>query len=376
MKNNKFIPVAAPVFIGNEKKYVNDCLNSTWISSNGKYIEKFKEQFSLYTGVQHCLPTCNGTVALHLALLALGIQPGDEVIIPTVTFISTANAVTYCGAKPVFIDSDLSTWNIDPNKIEMKINNRTRGIIPVHLYGYPVDMDAILSIAERHNLFVLEDAAESHGAEYHGNRVGSLGNAAIFSFYGNKIITTGEGGMVVTNDDRIAKRVIQLNNQAMDPDKRYWFNEIGFNYRMTNIEAAIGLAQLENINWHISKRKEVFTWYQEYLGQLDYLTFQQELENTQHIDWMVSILVDSSVDIKRDNLMRELHNQNIDTRPLFYPMHILPPYQQNENIEDYPVANDITARGINLPTWSGLTKHDVEYICSVLIKIINNAGKS
>jgi len=248
----RFIPVANPVLNGNEKKYVLDCLESTWISSSGKYVKRFEEGFANYCCVKHALSCCNGTVALHLALLALGVGPEDEVIVPTLTFVATTNAVSYCGARPVFIDVDQETWNIDPALIEEKITTRTKGIIAVHLYGHPVDMDPIISIAFNHNLFVIEDAAEAHGAKYKGRMIGSISDIATFSFYGNKIITTGEGGMVVTSDDTLANKINQLKESGMDPDKRYWFPTIGYNYRMTNVAAAIGLAQLEKIDEHIS----------------------------------------------------------------------------------------------------------------------------
>ena len=245
-----------------------DCLDSTWISSSGKYIEQFEKAFAEFCGVKHAVTCCNGTVALHLALMALGTQPGDEVIVPTLTYIATANAVTYCGARPVFVDSEPETWNMDPSLIEEKITPRTKGIIVVHLYGHPADMDPIMSIARRHGLFVIEDAAEAHGAEYKGHRVGSIGDMSTFSFYGNKIITTGEGGMVVTNNDSLASKARQLKGQGSVPDQRYWFPIIGYNYRMTNVASAIGLAQLEKAEWHIERRREVARWYYEYLHNI------------------------------------------------------------------------------------------------------------
>ena len=244
---SEFIPVAAPALIGNEKAYVLDCLESSWISSNGAYIERFETVFADFIGTRHALSCCNGTVALHLALLALDVRPGDEVIVPSLTYVASANAVMYCGAKPVLVDSEPETWNLDPARIEELINPRTRGIIVVHLYGHPANMDPILEIARRRHLFVVEDAAEAHGATYRGQKVGTLGDLATFSFYGNKVITTGEGGMVCTNNEVLARKVRQLKGQGQDPRRRYWFPIVGYNYRMTNIEAAIGLAQLERI---------------------------------------------------------------------------------------------------------------------------------
>ncbi|HEX5576551.1 MAG TPA: DegT/DnrJ/EryC1/StrS aminotransferase family protein, partial [Gemmatimonadales bacterium] len=232
---SRFIPVAAPMLVGNEKAYVLDCLDSSWISSAGQYVSRFEAAFADFCGVKHAVACCNGTAALHVALSALGVGPGDEVIVPTLTFVATANAVIQCGARPVFVDSEPETWNIDPALIEAKITPRTKGIIVVHLYGHPAEMESIVSTARRHGLFVVEDAAEAHGAEHNGRRVGSLGDVGIFSFFGNKIITTGEGGMVTTSDDTLAARVRQLKAQGIDPNRRYWYPVIGYNYRMTNV---------------------------------------------------------------------------------------------------------------------------------------------
>ena len=235
--------VAQPKMAGNERMYVLDCLDTNWISSNGKYIAAFEEAFAKYCGAKHAIAANNGTTALHLALVALDLKPGDEVIIPTVTYIATANAVRYCGATPVLVDVCADTMNINPADIERKITPKTRGIIPVHLYGHPADMDAVNRIATKHGLWVVEDAAEAHGAEVNGKKVGTLGTCATFSFFGNKIITTGEGGMVTTDDDELAAKLRLYRGQGMDPNRRYWFPVVGFNYRMTNIQAAIGLAQ-------------------------------------------------------------------------------------------------------------------------------------
>ncbi len=288
----KFIPVAAPMLVGNEKAYVMDCLDSTWISSSGKYIEQFEQAFADFCGVRYAASCCNGTVALHLALLAFGIGPGDEVVVPTLTYVATANAVKYCGASPVFVDSDPETWNIDPALIEARITSRTKGIIVVHLYGHPADMDPIMSVAKRHGLFVIEDAAEAHGAEYKGRRIGSIGDISTFSFYGNKIMTTGEGGMVVTDDGTLAAKVRQFKGQGWDPNRRYWFPIIGYNYRMTNVAAAIGLAQLEKADWHIGRRREVAEWYNENLKDTRGLTLPVEKEWARNVYWMYTVILD------------------------------------------------------------------------------------
>lgn len=370
MRDHRFIPVAAPMLVGNEKAYVMDCLDSTWISSNGKYIERFESAFANFCGVKHAATCSNGTTALHLALMALGVKRGDEVIVPTLTFVATANAVVYCGARPVFVDSEPETWNLDPGQIEALITPRTKGIIVVPLYGHPVDMDPIMSIAQRRGLFVLEDAAEAHGAEYKGRRVGAIGDVATFSFFGNKIVTTGEGGMVITNDDALANKVRQLKGQGVDPNRRYWFPTIGYNYRMTNVAAAIGLAQLEKVAWHIERRREVANWYYARLRGVPSLTLPAEKEWARNVYWMFSVVLGDKVRSSRDEVMARLLEQGIETRPIFYPMHILPPYRRSAKGQRFPVADRVSSRGMSLPTWAGLKEEDVEFVCEALKKCI------
>lgn len=367
MKSMNKISIANPILKGNEKKYVLDCLDSVWISSNGKYIKEFEDKFATFCNTKHAISCCNGTAALHLALLAYGIGPGDEIIVPTLTYIATANAVAYCGARPVFIDSDRETWNLDPKLIEQKISNKTKGIIVVHLYGHPVDMDLVMEVARKHDLFVVEDAAEAHGSTYKGRIVGSIGDVAAFSFFGNKIVTTGEGGMVVTNNDALAERLRLLKGQGMDPNRRYWFPMIGYNYRMTNIEAAIGLAQLEDVTWHLSKRQEIANLYHQYLqDSVNLIELPVEKEWASHSFWMYSILLKDTVKISRDEFMKLLEEAGIETRPVFYPMHVMPPYKEAE--ENYPVAVYIASRGINLPTHGLLTSEDIAFISNKIIE--------
>lgn len=358
---HEYIHVASPIFNGNEKKYAVDCIETGWISSAGRYTDEFENKFASFCNTKHAVSCCNGTIALHLALLAEGVGPGDEIIVPTLTYIATANAVKYCGARPVFVDSEPETWNIDPTLIEDKITQKTKGIIVVHLYGHPVDMDPVMEIAKRHGLFVIEDAAEAHGALYKNRIVGSIGDMGAFSFFGNKIITTGEGGMVVTDDDKLAERMRQLKGQGMDPKRRYWFPIIAYNYRMTNIQSAIGLAQLENISWHIGRRREVADLYNKYLGDLhDFIQLPIEKDWARHAFWMYSIVLKDSVKVPRDEFMGLLERDGIETRPIFYPMHVMPPYLENEG--RYPVSESISSRGINLPTHSQLTEEDIIYI--------------
>jgi len=370
---NRFIPVSAPTLAGNEKTYVLDCLETNWISSLGKYIEQFEDAFAAFCGVKHAISCCNGTAALHVALLAMGVGPGDEVIVPTLTFVATANAVNYCGARPVMVDSEAETWNMDPTKIEQRITSRTKGIIAVHLYGHPADMDPILSIARKHHLFVLEDAAEAHGAEYKKVKVGALGDVATFSFYGNKIITTGEGGMIVTNDPTIAARVRQLKGQGMDPKKRYWFPMIGYNYRMSNIAAAIGLAQLEKIDYHIARRRELAEHYMSELARIPGFSIQPEKVWARNVYWMTSAVLEENLPITRNDLMAKLAEVGIETRPFFCPMHTLPMYQKDGASMSFPVADRLSKTGLNLPSSASLSKEDVNYVCAQIFRIFQRS---
>jgi perosamine synthetase len=365
----KFIPVAAPALTGNEKKYVLDCLESTWISSNGKYIERFESAFAEFCGVEHALSCCNGTVALHLALLALGVGPGDEVIVPTLTFVASANAVSYCGARPVFVDSDAETWNMDTNLIEQAITPHTKGIMVVHLYGHPTDMDPVVALARERGLFIIEDAAEAHGAEYKGKRVGAIGDIATFSFYGNKIITTGEGGMVTTNDANLAARVRQLKGQGQDPARRYWFPMMGYNYRMTNVEAAIGLGQIEKIDWHTARRREIAGWYRKYLGESKQFTLSPEASWARNAYWIICVVLKESFPQSRDEVMASLTKAGIETRPFFYPMHTLPMYSEASATQSFPIAESLASRGFNVPSSAVLKEEEVAFVCGKLLEL-------
>ena len=369
MTDKAFIPVAAPDLNGNEKAYVLECLESTWISSSGKYLDRFEASFAEFCGVRHAVACSNGTTALHLALAALGVGPGDEVIVPTLTFVATANTVTYCGARPVFVDAEPDTWTIDPAAIEAKITPRTKGIIVVHLFGHPADMDPINAIARRHGLFVMEDAAQAHGAEGRGRRAGSLGDIATFSFFGNKIVTTGEGGMVVTDDDATAGRMRLLRTHGMDPTRRYWHPVIGYNYRMTNIAAAIGLAQLERVHWQLERRQELAAWYREELGSVGVLTCQAEKAWARHVWWMFSVLVSEGT-ADRDGVIDAMRRRGIETRPIVHPLHTLPPYLDANVGQPFPVAEATARCGINLPTWAGLTRDQVRFVCDALLECV------
>jgi perosamine synthetase len=360
------IPVAAPVLEGREKEYVLECLSTSWISSNGRFIVEFEKAFADFCGVEHAVATNNGTTALHLALVSLGLKPGDEIIVPTLTYIASANAVRYCGAIPVFVDNHVPTFNMDPDAIQAKITGRTKGILPVDLYGHPVDLDPILQIAENNGLFVLEDAAEAVGARYKGRRLGGHGTCATFSFFGNKIITTGEGGMVTTNDGELAARLRLFRGQGMDPRRRYWFSVVGYNYRMTNIAAAIGLAQLERVDLHLAKRKLIAEGYNRRLTRYsDRFLLPTAEAWADHAYWMYTIILRESLMVDRDKVMRDLDEAGIETRPVFWPMHVLPPYRDTTD-EPFPRAEFCSSRGISLPTHGLLTENDMDRVVDAL----------
>jgi perosamine synthetase len=356
------IPIAEPCLGEKELKNVIEAVKSGWISSKGKFIEEFEEKFANYCDRKYGVATSNGTAALHLALKTLGIEKGDEVIVPNLTFVAVANTVTYCNAKPVFVDAHPDYWCIDPEKIEEKITTRTKAIIPVHLYGHPCDMATIIDIAENRNLYVVEDAAEAHGAEYKGEKVGSFGDISCFSFYGNKTITTGEGGMCLTNNEELAGKMRVLRDHGMNPDRRYWYDFIGFNYRMTNLQAAVGVAQLEKLDEFIEKKRKIAKVYEEGLNELEemnLITLHPEMKWAKCIYWMYSILIENNFEMNRDTLMKELERKGIDTRPFFYPMHVLPPYQNNER---FSIAEEISRKGINLPSGVGLKEEEIRKI--------------
>jgi len=370
-----FIPVAAPVIGERELAYVTDAVRSGWVSSLGPYIERFERAFADYIGVSHAVAVSNGTVGLHLALHALGIGPGDEVLVPDLTFVATAHAVLQTGATPVFVDVEPDTWCIDPIAIRRAITPRTRAIIPVHLYGHPADMDAIRDLADNHRLLVIEDAAEAHGAEYHGRRVGGIGNVGVFSFYGNKIITTGEGGMVTTNDAALANRLRYLKDHGMSPQQRYYHTELAFNYRMTNVQAALGVAQLEQIETFIERRRQIFRWYAEELAGLPGIMLNVERPGTRNVYWMSCLVLTDNCHITRQELADGLRRHGIDSRPFFVPMHQLPHlagFRRVGREEDAcPVAERLGARGLNLPSGCSLEESTVRQIASTIVQIIS-----
>lgn len=354
---NKYIPVYEPSITKKEIEYVLKALRSGWVSSLGEFIPRFEQEFAKYIGTKYALTTSNGTTALHLALVSLGIKKGDEVIVPDLTFIATANAVSYTGAKPVFADIEQETWCLSPASIKKVITRRTKAIIPVHLYGHPADMDEINKIAKEYNLYVIEDAAEAHGAEYKYKKVGSIGHCGVFSFYGNKIITTGEGGMITTNDEKLYEKAKFLRDHAMSKERRYWHTEVGYNYRMTNIQAALGLAQLERINELLKKKREIFNWYREFLQGIPGIILNPEKEWAKNVYWMVCLILNENIRISRDELIKKLKENGIDSRPFFYPISQMPMYSDNDF--DNKISLEISQKGLNLPSGANLNYEDI-----------------
>jgi len=363
------IPIYQPDLTGNEKKYLNECIDSTWISSRGKFIDLFEEEFCKFTDSSYATTVCNGTVAIHLALEALGIGEEDEVIVPALTYIASVNPIVQVGAKPVFVDSLLSSWQIDPEDIKRKITSKTKAIMVVHLYGQAADMDSIMSIAKEHNLFVIEDSAEAFGSLYKGKHVGTFGDVGTFSFFGNKTITCGEGGMLTAKDAKVYERIKHLKNQGVSHEKQYWHDVVAFNYRMTNMQAAIGLAQIERAKEFINRKREIAALYKKCLNDTP-VTIHTEQKETLHSYWMTSILVDDAQN--RDSLKNYLQKNGIETRPLFYPVHTMPMYKTDKS---FPVAEDLGSRGLNLPSWPGLKDDDVEFICNTIKKFYTEGKK-
>ena len=355
-----YFPVAEPKFGDAELRYVSECILTGWVSSAGKFVTKFEEQFAEFCGTKYGISSSSGTTALHLSLLALGIGPGDEVIVPSFTFISTANAATFTGAKPVFVDSEPSTWNINPVEIKKAITAKTKAIIPVHVYGHPANMDPILDIAREYNLAVVEDAAEAHGALYKGKKVGSFGDMGMFSFYGNKIITTGEGGMIVTDNEELAEKIHILRDHGMDPKRRYWHSVLGYNYRMTNIQAALGVGQMERINQIVEQKRRNADLYAKCLQDIPGITLPPEAIWAKNIYWLYSILIDEKeFGMSSKELGEQLKERGIDTRPLFPPVHQQPIYNTGQNL---PVCEKLSRCGLSLPSSVNLNRDEIEKI--------------
>lgn len=363
------IPLAVPDLSGNEERYVQQAIRSSWISSSGEFVSRFEREFADLCGTHSAIAVANGTMALHVGLLGLDVAPGDEVIVPSLTYVATANAVRYVGGEPVFVDVEAHTWCLDASRVEASVTSKTRGIIAVHLYGHPADMDAIAQVAARYNLWVIEDAAEAPLATYKGRRVGQLGALATFSFYGNKILTSGEGGAITLSNQALERRLRILRGQGMDPERRYYFPIIGYNYRLTNVACALLCAQLERRDALLRRRREIFTQYRERLAGIPGIDFQPVAPWAERAPWLFCITVDGKrYGRDRDDLVRLLDADGIETRPFFIPLHTLPPYVDGwrRHGRPLPVTERLGATGMNLPTYPQLADQDLARVAAAI----------
>lgn len=369
-RHTRQIVMSAPSLGGNEEKYVLEALRSSWISSTGKFITEFEERFASFVGLRHGVATSNGTTALHLALVALGVRKGDEVIVPNLTFAATVNMVIEAGATPVLVDSLPDHWNIDPAGIRKALTPRTKAIMPVHLMGHPCRMDDIMSIAREHKLFVVEDCAEAHGASVGGTMVGAFGEVSCFSYYGNKIITTGEGGMCVTSNDALAASMRMLRDHGMDKNRRYWHEAVGYNYRMTNLNAAVGVAQMERLNDILNKRRQIGDAYRSGFEGVRGIRASFTNEG-KAVDWLLPAFVDeAAAGIGRDALMEKIKEAGIDVRPMFHPLDTMPPYRALARAGNLEHSRHFGATGIMLPLHPAMELEDVAYICGSIKDIV------
>jgi perosamine synthetase len=368
------IPVNTPIFRGNELKYLSECIESGWISSEGPFITRFENEFANYIGQEFGVAVSNGSAALDISIKALGLTTGDEVIMPTFTIISPAQSIISAGAIPVLVDSDPVTWNMDVNQIEAKITSKTKAILVVHIYGLPVDMDPVLELCRKYGLLLIEDAAEMHGQTYKGKMCGSFGDISIFSFYPNKHITTGEGGMILCSDTTIFEKSKKLRNLAFEPNgRRFVHNEIGWNYRMTNLQAALGVAQLENIDFHVERKRQIGELYFRRLSGISKLQLPEKSTSfAENIYWIFGLVADS--EIIGVNIVNKLSKLGIGTRPFFWCMHEQPVFNEMGFFRDekYPIAERIARNGFYLPSGLGLSDHDINFVSDTLIDVVNN----
>ncbi|HAR62784.1 MAG TPA: aminotransferase DegT [Candidatus Margulisbacteria bacterium] len=360
-----FIPVNDPLLDGNEKKYLNECIETGWISSEGPFVSQFEEKFAARIGRKYGVAVCNGSAAIDVAVAALEIGSGDEVILPTFTIISCVAAIVRAGATPVLVDSDPVTWNMDVTQIEAKITSRTKAIMVVHIYGLPVDLDPVLAIADKYNLKIIEDAAQMHGQTYKGKPCGSFGDISTFSFYPNKHITTGEGGMVLTDDARLAERCRSLRNLCFQSKKRFVHEELGWNYRMSNLQAALGLAQLERLEQFIEKKRRMGIRYTSMLGNIADL--QLPVSCTDYADniyWVFGVVINPDIDMNADQAIKKLAGKNIGARPFFFPMHEQPVFHKCKLFVDekYPVAESLSKKGFYIPSGVALSDKQIEIV--------------
>lgn len=369
----EFIPVNTPLLDGNEKKYLEECIDTGWISSEGAFVKRFEEGIAAYVGRKYGVAVCNGSVALDLAVEALQLQKGDEVIMPTFTIISCAAALVRRGVKPVLIDADPVTWNMDVSQIEDKITAHTKAIMVVHLYGLPVNMDVVNDIAKRHHLHIIEDGAEAHGLEYKGKKCGGFGTISILSFYPNKHITTGEGGMVLTDDETLKERCVSFRNLCHSKERRFYHEDLGYNFRMSNIQAAVGVAQLERIEEHLEKKRALGQAYQEELNGISKLQLPvSETEYAQNLYWVFGMVLDQGVPFDAIGAMERLADRGVGCRPFFYPMHLQPVFRKMGLFvgESYPIAERLGERGFYVPSGLGVTEEQIQYIAEQIKEIL------
>ncbi len=367
-----FIPVNAPLLDGNEAAYLNECIETGWVSSEGPFVKRFEEGMASYTGRTHGIAVCNGSAALQVAVAALGLGPGDEVVLPTFTIISCANAVVQSGATPVLVDCDPDTWNMRPDAVAERITPRTRAILVVHLYGLPVETDPLLALAEEHGLALIEDAAEMHGQTYRGRRCGSFGELSVFSFYPNKLITTGEGGMLVTDRDDLAERCRSLRNLCFQ-QPRYMHEELGWNFRMSNLQAAVGVAQLERIDAAIEKKRAMGRRYSERFADLPGVQRPlPRIADAENIYWVYGLVLGDDIPFDAAEAMRRLRDRGIGTRPFFWPMHEQPVFRKRGLFagETYPVAERLARRGFFIPSGLGLSPAKQERVADAVWKAL------
>lgn len=368
-----FLPVARPDIGLLEKEFVLQAIESEWVSSVGPFVAQFETEFAEFVGSKHAVSTSNGTDALFIALKALGITNNDEVIIPALTFVAVASAVVRTGAAPCFVDVDPRNWCIDPDAVDLAISGKTKAIISVHSYGHPADMNRLTSIAQKHNLFLIEDCAEAHGARANGQIVGSIGHVGCFSFYGNKVMTTGEGGMITTNDLELSDRCRYLKDQAMDQGRTYYHSEIGFNCRMTNLQAALGCAQLRRLSEFLAGREQLFVWYQNAFADCNGLELNPKSDWAEPVVWMVCAVFSGRGAEWRDGCMKSLRESGIDSRPFFFPLNDLPPYKHYRTVSSNGgvLANTrrLSGQGINLPTSNKMSEVDVRRVAKAVMEI-------
>ena len=364
-------PIMQPLLNGNELAYVSDCIKTGWISSQGAYVKRFEKEFAQFCGAHYAVAVSNGTVALHLALAALDIKAGDEVIVPDLTFAASINAIIYTGATPVIVDVDKTTWTISVADIEKNISPRTKAIMPVHLYGHPCHMDEIIALAKKHGLLVIEDAAEAIGGKYKNKHVGTFGEAATFSFFGNKTITTGEGGMVFFKNKETYEKAMVLRDHGMSKERKYWHEHVGFNYRMTNLQAAIGCAQLERIEEFILAKRNLADFYNKILAETGHFILPPQESWATNGYWLYTALVKESSKVTRDTLMEKMLKNGIETRAVFFPLHEMPPYKNYPTKSTFENAAYISKQGISLPSSVNITTEELHNMEHALRSVFN-----